>query len=268
MINHGRTLLLNRDGSKRHGYGTLGEEFVPATYQRRDIPQYLQTILNTIFGGPEPDHEMMNYRLREIVNLLHTTEVEQFLSDLDDRFTYWPVVNPDLYMYMEGTTVVQTAGTGAELYVIGQVQKTNGQRLTDTWRVEILSSSQVSVAKQSPPATEDAFFYVITEGVSDVHPLPGSELSFRFQQAMTGTVWFVEKLTRPVYDLALLTEILSQTVNQDISRKLFGFGTVSEPYKTFRNLWFNNEQLAFKLGGLLMAVIYRINEVAPPAETT
>ena len=47
---------------------------------------------------------------------------------------------------------------------------------------------------------------------------------------------------------------------EPIFLELFGLAP-EEPYLTFKNLWFTNKELPYQLGGLLLAVITRAEEV-------
>ena len=89
MINHVRTLLLNRgrDGTPRT---SPGEEYVPPTFAPRALTTPLRTAFTTLYGG-DPDRLMLNYRLRQLTALLHSTELEEYVLAKDPRVTYLPL---------------------------------------------------------------------------------------------------------------------------------------------------------------------------------
>lgn len=86
MINHARTLLLNKPG-RLFQPGTLGEEYIPAAYSTITLPSYLQAPHDIIFGT-NPDKVFENYRLAELLNVIHSTEFAEFIYRLDPRVTY------------------------------------------------------------------------------------------------------------------------------------------------------------------------------------
>jgi len=45
--------------------------------------------------------------------------------------------------------------------------------------------------------------------------------------------------------------------------ELFGVGNTTEPYATFKNIWFNHPNQAYRLAAVTLAVIYRTNELRP-----
>ena len=49
-------------------------------------------------------------------------------------------------------------------------------------------------------------------------------------------------------------------VGEPVLLQLFGVSPV-EPYKTFHNCFLNHPELAYQLGGLLLALVYRTAEL-------
>lgn len=88
MINHARTLLLNQPG-KAYMPGMFGEEYVPPHYTPVSFPSYIITPHKILFGT-SPDRAFLNFRAVELLNLIHVTELAEFIYDLDARVTYWP----------------------------------------------------------------------------------------------------------------------------------------------------------------------------------
>jgi len=72
-------------------------------------------------------------------------------------------------------------------------------------------------------------------------------------------VWQIEFFNRPQWDLGQIA-LLLQNIGEVNENSLFGT-TLVEPYKTFANLFFDHPELAYSLGGFLLAVIYRTNEL-------
>lgn len=71
--------------------------------------------------------------------------------------------------------------------------------------------------------------------------------------------WFVE--TRATPDPVLTTAISAlEMMGEPASLELFGFDN-KEPYLTFKNLWFDHPLPTYRLSGIVLALIYRIQEL-------
>ena len=89
--------------------------------------------------------------------------------------------------------------------------------------------------------------------------MPGSNLLIRLQSPGIGDSYLVKALKRPQYDLASVAEQLRTGMGAETQAELFY--RTSEPFKTFSNLWFDHDQLAYKFGGLILALAYRLDEL-------
>lgn len=159
MINHARTLLLNDKALPDE----LGEEFVPE-FAPLYLPRSLDRVHKILFGK-QPIRQELNYKLRCIMQLLHATELAEFVLQLDPRVTYLP-----------------------------------------------------------------------------------------FDE-----VFWMRKLPREYF--TAVCSLLSKLLTAEDKEALFGKAQ-EEPYKTFRNLWEQHTRIEYKLGGLILALVYRINEFA------
>lgn len=270
MLNHGRTLLLNRDGSKSLNAGILGEEIVPPEFCARFVPTSIRYIRQVLFGAA-PDRIMYNYRLRQLTSLLHlNNDLEPFLTDLDPRVSYWPIVDNDFFATSFGTTVTQTHGLGSsELTVVGEFDPPDTSGVMQrSWDIEILTSSIVKTRQLEPPYATEETVYTITNGLSNQISLLGAtDISFFFQEALSGTRWTIYSLQQPATDLGVLTAIIEQGLGAANTVQLFGVSR-QEPFRTFYNMWTGDEKLPYKLGGLLLAVIYKMDmQECPPKST-
>ena len=70
MFNHVRTLLANR-ASDTHDPSLLGEQPIPS-YRPITVPDSVQGIRRLLFGET-PDAEMINYRLNQLLPIVHRT---------------------------------------------------------------------------------------------------------------------------------------------------------------------------------------------------
>ena len=78
MVNHFRTVLLNQLES---------EEYVSSDFKPIEIPEECLETYNTMFSE---DKELT---LKRLLYLLHATELEEFVYELDSRVTYLPFEN-------------------------------------------------------------------------------------------------------------------------------------------------------------------------------
>jgi hypothetical protein len=84
MINHVRTLLANAPANTADGW-----EYVPADFTPRQLSSTISRIRRFVFGL-QPTPTALNYRLRQVMQLLHATELETYVLAKDPRVTYLP----------------------------------------------------------------------------------------------------------------------------------------------------------------------------------
>jgi hypothetical protein len=260
VLNHARTLLINVDGSASPGNSFFGEEFVPATFKPLELPTYLTLIRDRLFGS-RPDRAMFNYRAWQFMRLLHTAALEQFVLDLDPRVTYVNSLRTDLFVPETYVPVVnQISGDPAELYiqagpaapdVVGQVRH--------RYNVDIRSATTVSVKQQSKPQGQVISDFVLTDGISERIDLGDSGYGVLLSTHLPSAEWTVEVFNRPTFDLGQIVVFL-ESVGDPVLTQLFG-AAPAEPYRTFMNLWNDSNEVPWRLGGFLLAVIYRMDEL-------
>lgn len=258
MINHARTLLMNRTVAVPD-YAFLGEEYVPPEFHALALPGFL-TAPARILLGDDPDREFMNYRLRQLMTVLHSTPFVAHALELDSRFTY--ATGEDSTLFAETLfrpTIVQTAGAPAAVTVLGLPTSPDAQgRIRNSYGLEILGST-ISVVRETPPAAQAFPTYTVTAGLSSPVPLLPTGYYLLIASAEVGASWVIEVKTRPQRSLGDLTMALANIGEPNL---LALFGTAkTEPYLTFRNLWNDHPNMAYKLSGFLLAMIYRTEEI-------
>lgn len=323
MINHARTLLLNT--TTVGDYATYpGEEYISSDFVPLKLTSTLQRLRMGLFGS-RPDRLMLNYRGRQLMSLLHSTELVEFVLNLDPRITY-DLNSQVFYEHPFGFGSLQYTGCGTAIFL-------QGETLSDPsptglcrrrWSVDVVSDSQVSIKAIKPAAPEIFVDYTSDNNLSSPITLPETSLSFRFNTADVDSVpatrflgemvrldsgipqadyanscgqymawetftsddwaaftgddwlrfvgnsggpvtgdgrpgWLLQVDYRPRRDLGLVCGSF-RGLGDEAEYNLFGVTSglaAQEPFKTFRNLWRDHDQLAYKFGGLLLAYIYQ-----------
>lgn len=88
MINHARTLLLNKTGKTRPAIGVDGEEYVSPQFFSLSLLDHLEAVHVALFGR-NPDVSYENLVLCQCMTALHVTDqARDFILGLDPRVTY------------------------------------------------------------------------------------------------------------------------------------------------------------------------------------
>ncbi len=179
MINHGRNLLLNANGSSFVRDDVPGEEYVPPDFRSVRLPTSLQRVRSVLFGD-RPDRLMLNYRTRELLQLLHATELREFLTDLDPRITY--EFGSDFADMGTGLVVTQLEGSSQiKLDVIGDLGSAYGQNnLYREWNLDVIDTDTIEVSQVKPTRSVEEVEYDPGTTRSSAIALPGSGLSVKF----------------------------------------------------------------------------------------
>jgi hypothetical protein len=264
MFNHFRTLLLNRADS---GFDAApAGELVPTEFRPVALPSYLQDIRGRLFGIT-PDLAMLNYRLKQYLTLLRCTELEQFVLDLDPRITYdaadeHDLVPPDLFQpkvtQVDGVpTNLLMAGTSTAPDYTGEMHYQ--YNLNALLSQEDGHTATAAVKRVLPDPQLWISPLVLTGGVSDYFDLPGSGYRAALTTTNPATSFIIEGYRRPQWSLGQIAALVEATGEPNML-SLFGVQKV-EPWLTFSNLWYEHPELPYQLGGLLLAVAYRTEEV-------
>jgi hypothetical protein len=193
MINHARTLLLNVPSST-YQPGTLGEEYIPP-YSPVVLPSYLRGPHKVLFGT-NPDKVFANFRVHELLSLIHQTELAEFIYALDPRVTYWPQKQTEFFTAQKQINEEKIKGIKAvKLYLTGEAQPDNkmGRAFRD-YSVVMESSGgteRLLVSADSTKTTTDdvlswTYDTVNAGGLSDPIPLFDSAIDMRVSDTSGG----------------------------------------------------------------------------------
>lgn len=266
MINHARTLLLNLSGSDAHS--VVGSEYVPEDFVAKTLSPELASVRRTIFGS-DPDQVFMNYRVRQCLVMLHSTELDEYVRQLDNRITYDTTFKHDMVTTTAfRRSIRRVRGAKFKSHLAGDLEANEAKgRCVYRWRIRVVDADTVNVARRAHEVGDEELAVTVSGGLSSPIPLHGSSLTARLSvpaaddslAAIIDNVYAVEGTVRPTSTLVDVAAQLRTSLSEPVSRALFGVKP-AEPFKTFRNLWYDNPALPYSLGGLLMALIYRTHE--------
>lgn len=259
MFNHGATLLFNTAASVQ----TLGRIPAPATFAPKNIPADLESLRLALLGGPA-DRVLQAWRVRELLTCIHGCGLSSYLTDLDSRVTYWPLDDTLFSEVIKGPVAKQLTGTSRSAILSGDASvSSRPEQIYFEWFIDILSetSMRISTLGNFGRTTTADFDYEMVDGLSSPVRLPGSKLVFQFNGTGLST-WRVTWLARPKQTIAESANQIEIAANAIQPGRLFSKKEdyAVEPYRTFEDFWLSNDQLPFRLAGLTLATIYRINE--------
>jgi hypothetical protein len=251
MINHARTLLMNVDANSQPPEGCPGEELIDPGYKAVTLPTYLQQVRAILFG-PSPDRAMLNYRLAQLLGMVLASDLQAYVLKLDPRITY-PSATDLLTDDAFGLKYLDLSGAGIQLGPEGlpAAPDATGGVYYD-FLVTNTGENQVQVVEYTP-TFQNRFCNSLNETV----PLGNSGYSLLVPPV--GGPWKVWAYNRPQWDPGQLAVSL-ETVGEAVLLQLFGVQPTG-PYAYFQSLWSQHPLLTYKLGGLVMAIAYRTEEI-------
>jgi hypothetical protein len=253
MINAVRTLLLNRPAASVFDPTLAGEEYVAGDFMPRKLPADLDRAHRYLLGF-KPDRLYANYRMRQIMELLHSTELEEFVYTLDNRVTYLPFTDTDMFNDTFGIVVEQYDGMGdAQLTVHGTPEADDGLgTTTQSWRLYV-NGDTATIDRLTAPLKTVTQTFTVTGGLSSYVSLPNSSLRCRFPgMATTGTGWIVTAKARPQVDLtARLNNFIAAI---DTTSHSTIFADTTEPVATLRAVYNDHPLFAYKASAALLAM--------------
>ena len=250
MINHARTLLLNKPGSSRLGLDFYLEEYIDPGYKPVVLPGPLAVLNNILLGG---DDAFNNFRLKQFMAMLHSTEFARYVYDLDPRVTYLWDNSAVEVVYGLVPSPASTAAIAHALTMVGQPADSE-KRLSYSYNVTAINGSTVTVtdAVTGHSVTTVLSFAQGLSSAASVPDQPGLTFYIAGNSDLTGCQWLIQGLKTPNNDLTGLLQPLAAARS--------GIGALfdnTEPYKTFGQLWSKHCYLSYQLSGLLLAQVYR-----------
>ena len=258
MYNHIRNLLVNRTGSDYADTTVPGDELIPTGYVKKDLPTYLQNLRGRIFGV-SPDRVMLNYRTAQLLTTIASTDLQQYVTSVDSRITY---DYADLKSGFGPSVEKQSGLATDELTLQGSEVSPDASGVCSYRYIVSIEASPTAVVTVKrtvvPEVTEDTAI-TLTNGLSQQISLPYSGLKFRLNSTTDGASWYVQGALRPTTNLSSIVDSL-ESVGEPVLLQLFG-PSPEKPYDVFKECWENHPELAYRLGGIALAIAYRTDEV-------
>ncbi len=259
MINHARTLLLNESGANRPTPGFL-EEFIDPSFAPVTVPNYIARIQKVLFGE-NSDSAFRNATVHALMAILHSTEFVDYVKALDSRTTY--LNHQSVAQRTSQTSVAKISTTVNTGIVLGDAECHIGNpRVEWLWHVTVISGGPSAFTvnvRWEQGRKEQLYEVAYADGQSELIPLIGQpRLFFKIVNGMlSGEHWAVSLSAVPAVELFSLVSSL----------KKLGSGTLGKlfprtaPYTVFEKLWRSHPEISYKLSGLLLALIYQIEEI-------
>lgn len=254
MINHVRTLLMNVDGDTPMD-DTIAAELLDPTYRADDLPTALVRVRAVLFGA-DPDTSMLNFRCRQLLAVLHTSPMAEYVTALDSRITY-DFTDPALVNQAAFRPVVAKNGQfDGELMLFGDIAApdVSGQ-MRHAFDVSTPYTGSVEITQRTKPMRTVGASFTAGDRIT----LASSGLVMKLTSDAPGQLWNVTGYGRPVRDIGLMVDAIGR-LGEPTLIELFGI-TKTEPYRTFRDVFHTGRETPLRLSAAVLALAYRTNEL-------
>ena len=260
MFNHARTLLLNTDGGPGYFPECPGEELIPGGYEKLELPTYLDVFRSRFFGA-DPDRAMLNYRSWQLLQLVEATELQSHILALDPRITYDLNVNKLALQNTFLPKVIPQGGTSSQTLTLAgtPIKPDASGKSTFDYQISILEEEIIKVQRLTFPLIDEQHLITLTDGLSQYFTLPLSGYRFCVNTTDPAISWRIQGYLRPQNSLSEIEKGF-RSIGEPYLLQLFGTSS-DEPYATFRNCWEKHPEFAYRLGSIVLAMIYRTEEI-------
>jgi hypothetical protein len=256
MINHGRTLLLNRAGDIRPDPTYFLEDYVPADFQPVELTDALSRVYEALIGE-DADDAYANYQVWIILRAIHATEYASALPDLDPRITYLRERGvPDF-----GFKVLSTDQSAVDVHPSAQFyQKAVRRKLYHRWLMTMGAASLMLVTDMTGEGVAQKLVTGTTNLTDPIVLSTTDSLSVRLgaYPVALGAQWDLQGILQPATGLPQIVTALEQLGGMTEDEIL---GSTVEPYPTFKKLWKEHILLHYRLAGYMLGYIYKTEEV-------
>lgn len=277
MINFARCMLLNRHSNVGDLRIELGDELIPADFIPVDGPPEYVRRVRAALRLDHVDRPHANYMVRRYLRVLQATGLDGWIRAKDPRISYslrmaagpvhprFGLVGTPGTLRLVGdlpaARVVESSRYAWQVYLEdGDAEP--GLPGPDTDAPSLVGGKRVRIVQLSPVYREETFLLYASGGLSALYPLFGSPVFFRIPSGANGT-WTVEGYAKPAVTLPDIMRNL-QAEERWIFH-LLGEGTPRtsvEPWATCRRLWREHPEFVWRLGGVLLALVLNMADLA------
>lgn len=262
MINHVRTILAGQNTNTSSVGIYPGYEYAPPNYYPPVIDKSLESLHGFIFGDNRADTAYQNFRLRQVVTLIHSLpELKPYITLLDSRITYELGRDDFFKQAAAGPTITLLSGSGS-LYLADYTGNTVSLQLKKQWQIAAIASNKATVTYYALSGAAQTKTFDLTIGANNVSnpiSLPESEVSVAIDYNI-GTIWNLEILFFPALTLKDIIAKVDSYVSREVELLLFNPAGV-EPVTSFSNLWFKHPDAKVRFGALMLALVWHTEEV-------
>jgi hypothetical protein len=266
MINHARTLLLNRAAS--YFVGVPGSEYIPPTYVPIELPTAFQKLRN-IFFPVGIDKSAENYISAKLLQILHAPELLPITLYYDPRFTYSVDENTLSQLIQSPLRISGSQSPACDMVARYKLLShpdpvTIASTGTHVWTFSTGDDNNATFKYSR--STDSAETILLTNGTTTSERV---DLLNGFAQAffdlpsllLTGKYNFqYELFVPPPYDLAAATEAAQLYVVQPtgVTGIFRSAPAVEDVLEKARFVWQNAAEVTLKLGAILSAYIAQL----------
>jgi hypothetical protein len=203
---------------------------------------------------------MLNYRSWQLLQLVEATELQSHILALDSRITYDLNINRLSLQNTFLPKVIRQGGTSAQTLTIAgtPIKPDASGKATFDYQINIVNPN-IQIKRLTFPLIDVQHLLDLTDGLSPYFALPLSGYKFCVNTTDEAVSWRIQGYLRPQNSLSEIEKGL-HSIGEPYLLQLFGTSS-AEPYATFRNCWEKHPEFAYRLGGIVLAMIYRTEEI-------
>ena len=244
MINHVRTLLLNQPPNGNY-LSAIGEELIPADFNVRQLTPPIERAWKAIFGS-RPDYLFRAVRAVQLLQLIHASPLERFVTVKDPRLTYSPLHPPIFKNTFKIDVQSDDDITGVQVRNNEVVNESTGQCVWE-WHVGIGSTNVTAKLLQTGETQTVSRQQELT--------LPGSNSKIYIPAAIANGV----SLTNPIREATGLAAILTAATKSGLMPEIFD--AAKNPFASQLKPFADDYPTPTRWAAILLAMAYRIEEL-------
>ena len=249
MLNHIWTLLVNQPVTAPVN-GRLGELPRAVNYKQVLLPTGINSIRRLLFGTT-PDAEMLHFRSQQLLTCVLNSTLAPYAFEFDTRHPYNETITDFLSLELYRPVPQLISGTstlGMNIHGSPTAPDAKGvirysfTLVADGPVVNLTASNNTTQVFTGLAANEQARLGI-------------SGYSFSLTAPTTAQTWLIEFLNQPTTSLGTIMANIA-VVGEPALNELFGI-TADEPYATFRNIFFDAQDLTLKCAAVTLALAYQ-----------